>query len=357
MDRPLHILFVSPCFGTYGGIEAFVLALAQYIHQQPGFEVRICWKKTKKFHAQETFIARCQESGVSFEFAERSSSHLWKVIQWADVVHGQNASPDTVLFSKILRKKIILTIHNYRRPKLWRNFLWSLAAKFAARRLYNSHFVWKTWESNTPHTGSLCIPTVSNLPQGEIKTEERKGFCFASRWIPNKGLETLVQAYHQANLSPEKWPLHLIGDGPLRPSIEEWIHLHQVKGIQIHGFVDEVTKADLIRQSKWMVVPPHTQEDLGLTAIEARSVGIPCIATRDGGLPEAAGPSAILCNPHDVDDLTKSLKQAAEMDENEYINRVHLCHESLQTFLKPLSFYTELYRKLLTHDSYLTSSR
>ena len=50
-----------------------------------------------------------------------------------------------------------------------------------------------------------------------------------------------------------------------------------------------------------MVTPPHTKEDLGLTPLEARSVGVPCIASRDGGVQETAGKHSLLCKPGDAE--------------------------------------------------------
>jgi glycosyltransferase involved in cell wall biosynthesis len=38
----------------------------------------------------------------------------------------------------------------------------------------------------------------------------------------------------------------------------------------------------------------RTREDFGLTAVEARNLGVPCIITRDGGLPEAGGKQALI---------------------------------------------------------------
>jgi glycosyltransferase involved in cell wall biosynthesis len=110
--------------------------------------------------------------------------------------------------------------------------------------------------------------------------------------------------------------------------------------------VDEEQKAEVIRNSRWLVAPPHTREDLGLTPIEARSVGVPSIITRDGGLPEAAGSQALVCEPHDVAGLARLLQQAATMDETEYERRAEICRHELETFLRPMSFYTEQFRQL-----------
>ena len=67
-----------------------------------------------------------------------------------------------------------------------------------------------------------------------------------------------------------------------------------------------------------MVTPPHTREDLGLTPLEARSVGVPCIVSEDGGVIETGGPYALRCEPGSVESLEASLKKAMEMSKDEY---------------------------------------
>ena len=345
-ERPLRIAIVSPSFGTYGGIEAFVLALARFLAGRPGFAVRVIWKRAAGFRSQELLERRCRESGVETFTVNRAGGDLWRHLGWADVVHAQNAPPDVVVFARLRGKPLALTIHNYFRAGTWHARLWKRAARLAGARWYNSDFVRRTWEPGGPLPGSRRIPTVSDLPAGELPPERRRGFAFVSRWIPNKGIDVLVRAYARAGLSPEAWPLRLMGDGPLRPEIEALIARERIAGIEITGFVDEARKAELLRSAKWLVVPPHTNEDMGITPLEARSVGVPVIATRDGGLPEAAGADALLCRPADVDDLARCLREAAAMGEDEYAGRSRRARETLRDFLVPLEFYPEAYRRL-----------
>lgn len=343
---PLKVAIISPSFGAYGGIEAFVLALARFLKADSTISVRVVWKKVAGFAPTDSLENRCRESGVDYTYVERGSGDLWKQIQWADVIHCQNAPPDVILFARLLRKPLALTIHNYLRLATWHSVAWKYLSRLAQERWYNSNFVWKTWEPNGELPGSRRTPTVSELPSGSIPAEQRRGFTFISRWIANKGLEVLVQAYAESGLAPDEWPLHLVGDGPLRKSILEMIHEKRIRGIEVHGFVSEAEKAEILGHTKWLVVPPHTHEDMGLTPLEARSVGVPVIATRDGGLPEAAGPAALLCEPGSVPDLKRCLLQAAAMSEAEYAERGQRGYDSLKDYLTPLPFYPEAYRRL-----------
>lgn len=344
--EPLKIVIVSPTFGAYGGIEAFVLALARFLKTEPALSVRLVWKRAAGFARSDALERRCAETGVDYVYVEKGSAELWKELRWADMVHAQNAPPDVIVFSRLLLKPVALTIHNYLRPGTWHSLAWKYLSRLAHERWYNSNFVWKTWEPHDDLAGSRRTPTVSELPSGAIPGGQRRGFTFISRWIANKGLEVLVQAYAEAGLSPVEWPLHLMGDGPLRESILKMIEERKIRGIEVHGFVSEAEKADILRHTKWLVVPPHTQEDMGLTPLEARSVGVPVIASRDGGLPEAAGPAALLCEPDSVPDLKRRLLEAAAMSEAEYAERGQRGFYTLKDYLIPMSFYPEAYRRL-----------
>jgi glycosyltransferase involved in cell wall biosynthesis len=344
--KQIKLLLVSPCFGTYGGIEAFILAVAEAVRREPDFNVRLCFKKVKGFALHPGLAGMLRHEAVLF--VDRAGRELAGAIKWANIVHLQNASPDVVALSKVFGKKIVLTIHNNMRHE-WslHLLLWRISARLADARWYNSNFVWDTWEGNRKRRGSLKIPTVSKLPQGWTAPNERRGFVFAGRWIANKGIETLIEAYTQADIDRELWPLVLIGDGPLRPPIQARIEKQKIHGVQLTGFVDDATKATHMQKARWAVVPPNTKEDLGLTAIEARSLGVPCIITRDGGLPEAAGPQALICEPGDPIGLARLLEQATRMSETDYVERSNRTREELQHELVPLEFYPKSYRRIL----------
>ena len=345
-QHPLKVVIVSPTFGAYGGIEAFVLAIARYLKTDPSLEVRLVWKKVAGFTATAALERRCAETGIAYVYVEKGSAALWQQLRWADVVHSQNAPPDVIVFARLLGKPLALTIHNYLRLDSWHSVAWKFLSRLAQERWYNSHFVWKTWETGRELPGSRRTPTISELPTGSTPSAERRGFTFLSRWIANKGLEVLVQAYAEAGLSPEEWPLHLVGDGPLRPAIEAMIAERKIAGVRVHGFVSEEEKGRILRATKWLVVPPHTNEDMGLTPLEARSVGVPVIATRDGGLPEAAGPAALLCEPASAPDLKRCLLEAVAMPETEYETRAATGFASLRDYLTPMHFYGDAYRRL-----------
>ena len=341
-----RVLIVSPCQGGYGGIEAFILAVAAAVRREPDFEVRICLKRTKGAKLQPNL--KTMLKGEDVILCDRADRDLVEAIRWADLVHLQNASPDVAFLAKVFRKPLVLTIHNYMAKGFTlHRFLWRVSAWLADERWYNSQFVWNTWEPQIKRKGSRKVPTTSVLPEGWTPPAERRGFAFIGRWIANKGIDTLLDAYAMAQLEREKWPLILMGDGPLRSLIEYAIKKRGVTGIEVLGFIDPATKTERMKNARWMVVPPNTMEDFGLTAVEARNLGVPCIITRDGGLSEAGGRQALICEPNDPPALAKLLEQAAAMSEAEYVERATRTREELASELEPIEFYAREFRRIV----------
>lgn len=336
---------MAPTFGAYGGMEAFVLAVAEALLEDGRFDVRICFKRTTGFVLHENL----QRAARSFpvEFCERASRRLWSAIAWADIVHGQNASPDVAAMAFVLRKPLAVTLHNTLPAAHGaRRLFWRLSANSAAARWFNSRFVWHTWESDRPRKRSAHVATISRLPDAFVAPGARRGFVFLGRLVPGKGADILLDAYQRAHLDPIEWPLTMVGDGPLRSRLEERCRLDDLP-VRFEGFLDGRAKAECLASAKWLVVPSHWQEPFGLVALEARNMGVPCIATCDGGLPEAAGSDALICGPGDVAGLAALLRTAATMPEEHYVARSTRTKRELEKELVPVSFYPEAYLGLL----------
>lgn len=109
----------------------------------------------------------------------------------------------------------------------------------------------------------------------------------------------------------------------------------------------ESEKAERIRSSRFDVIPPNTGEDFGLVAIETRHLGVPCLITTDGGVPEAARPHTISCTPGSVDALRRMLQRAATMSGNDYSRLADAAHGSLEAELVRIEFYGDTYRAML----------
>ena len=343
----MRILLAAPTFGVYGGIEVFVMTLADWLRHNTQHEIRVCFKVVRGCAVSRALSEQCAQLGLEVAFVERASASLLSSIRWADLVHSNTCSPDIALLSKAVGRPLILTVHNWFRGRRGlRNRLWHFCNRVADWRTYNSGFVLHTWEPGGAGSRSDLIPTVSNFPSRQVLHDERRGFFFIARLIENKGVDVLLKAYREARLDRSRWPLTIAGAGPLEAWARGYIAEHGVEGAELIGFVSEQEKARRMAAAMWLVAPANTREDMGLTPLEARSVGVPAIVTRDGGLPESGGPAALVCAPGSVAELAAALERAATMPAAEYQQRALLAKESLRTYLRPMSDYVAIYDRV-----------
>lgn len=350
------ILLLAPCLGKFGGIETFCLTLCEDLVKK-GATVRLLRKKVKGFELNESIESNESEiiSGWTIEEKERFSSQyvlpraklIRESIRRSDLVHLHNPMTEGVWWAKKTKTPCVMTIYNWRRKGIHPRLLaWRWAVANADRRWYISEFVWNTWEK-VRLQGSDRLPVVSRMPQEECPLSNRRGFLFIGRWVPQKGIRILLEAYHQVSPDPEVWPLTLVGDGPLHEEVKKIVSRKKIKGVRMPGFVSESERHRYTREAKWMVTPPHTKEDLGLTPLEARSVGVPCIASTDGGVKETAGPHALFCKPGDIDSLVLCMRKAIQMEDSQYQGLSRLAKVDLEKYVRPLDEYANEYLSLI----------
>jgi glycosyltransferase involved in cell wall biosynthesis len=352
----LKILMLAPCLGKFGGIETFCLTLIEdLIHK--GASVRLLRKKVVGFqddgsiqrNENEILSSWTEEKSKRFssQFVSPRDSQIKTAIQESDLVHLHNPMVEGVWHAKKFNKPCVMTIYNWRRKGIYPRLLaWRWAVSQVDRRWYISEFVWDSWEKKR-RQGSARLPVVSRMSQRETTPNKRKGFLFIGRWIPNKGIRILLEAYARLEANPQEWPLTMLGDGPLLEEVLNIIEDQRIQGVQLPGFVSESERHRYTREAKWMVTPPHTKEDLGLTPLEARSVGVPCIATTDGGVQETAGPHALFCKPRDIDSLVECMQKAILMEDSQYQELSRLAKVDLKQYVRPLDEYAMDYLSLI----------
>ena len=314
----MKILLIAPCFGAYGGIETFVLRLADEILEH-GHQVTVAFKQVKGFELKDSLKDKVFTHKADIVFLDRFSMQTIQLLKKHDVVHTHNPLIEIILACRVLRIPVVSTVYNWSRRNLAiRPLLWRFANALNRERWYISEFVWDSWEPGGRRKSSNRLPIISELPTGFTDNNQRKGFVFVSRWIANKGLRTLIKAYRNANINHSEWPLTLIGDGPLKDEVLDDLKNEPCETIEITGFISSEERNQRIRDAKWMVTPPNTLEDLGLTPLEARNVKVPCIVSKDGGILETGGEGSIWCEPGSVYSLQNALEEAASLSKEEY---------------------------------------
>ncbi len=114
---------------------------------------------------------------------------------------------------------------------------------------------------------------------------------FVGRFVEKKGCEYLLQAMVQVSHQQPEASLVVIGDGPLRPDLEA-LAARTLPRYKFLGMQPAKVVRDWMHRSQVFVVPSVTStmgdsEGLPMVVLEAQAMGLPVVASRHGGIPEA----------------------------------------------------------------------
>ena len=135
------------------------------------------------------------------------------------------------------------------------------------------------------------------------------------RLVEKKGLVYAIEAVANARRAGRKLHYTIVGDGELRPIIENTIKEYGIDDIvTLKGWCDHDDVIQLMEQSHILVVPSITaadgdQEGIPNVAKEAMATGLPVLSTWHGGIPELVenGVTGYLVPERDVEALTERL--------------------------------------------------
>lgn len=126
---------------------------------------------------------------------------------------------------------------------------------------------------------------------------------FVARFDPAKDHPTLLRAVARI---PDV-ELLLVGDGPLRPGIEEMAHALGI-GRRVHFLGRRHDVPQLLKMSDVYVHSSHW-EGFGIAAAEAMAAGLPVVATDVPGLDEIVRGAGLLFAPGDDEGLARRLQE------------------------------------------------
>ena len=153
---------------------------------------------------------------------------------------------------------------------------------------------------NFIHTSPATQPLPANRPDRFI-------FC-ASRLELDKGMFILLEA---ARLLPEI-PLLIAGDGPAYSDMSAFLARHQLPNVQLLGWQDEPSLAELFRSATASIVPSLLPENCPNVILESAAQSCPVIASDVGGIGEFVqdGANGWIIRPGRAEDLAQAMGQA-----------------------------------------------
>jgi colanic acid/amylovoran biosynthesis glycosyltransferase len=115
----------------------------------------------------------------------------------------------------------------------------------------------------------------------------------ACRLIPKKGVATSLRAFAIFKKDNPNAELHIAGKGPLQPELEMLAGgLGILRDVHFLGFLSQSKLQELYASSHLFlhpseISPNQDQEGVPNSVLEAMATGLPVVATRHGGIPEA----------------------------------------------------------------------
>ncbi|MCR9294624.1 MAG: glycosyltransferase [bacterium] len=146
-----------------------------------------------------------------------------------------------------------------------------------------------------------CRNPVSLLKQARIEAERNDNFLFVGRLSSEKGVDLFAQAVTRAGVSAS-----VVGDGELLPGLRS-----EFPAIQYWGWQDTAGTARALSSARALIFPSKWYETLGLTVLEALSVGVPVLVAEKTAACELVRPgvNGLLFESGRIDSIVEGIKK------------------------------------------------
>jgi len=266
-----------------------------------------------------TYVERLVKSFPSDEVFVATTKSIWK-IWWTvkknkiDVLFVQDAwrfKRGARFMQKFFHKSYLIFSHGadikFASASKYKLYRLSRVAKYAEQIIVDSEFIKSHWLRFLPQLASK-ITTVYPCPdtdlftapseedlkilRGQYALDGKRAILTVSKLTDGKGIPHLLRIMPEILKSVPNLVWILIGDGPKKKSVVEMI---QKSGMQnVVRFLGEVPHEDLKKfyyLAELFVLLTHPdegkEEGVGMVFLEAAACGVPVVAGKSGGVPEA----------------------------------------------------------------------
>lgn len=144
----------------------------------------------------------------------------------------------------------------------------------------------------------------------------------SSVWWERKNLLNLLNSFYQFWTKNRDYSLVILGQkGPSFEQMQEFITKHHLqKNVFLLEQVPLDDMAALLSCASALVFPSY-HEGFGLPILEAMACGCPVITSHCSAMPEVAGQSALLVNPHSCDSIAAAMHQIIDSSLNQQLKQ------------------------------------
>ena len=341
----MKILVIHNFYQQSGG-EDSVFAAEKELLLAHGHDV-IEWTETNSYVDQEAKFIAARNAVWSVEMARKAEEVISQ--KRPDIVHVHNTwmvlSPS--IYSAFQKNGIpvVQTLHNYRLlcPNalffrdnkvcedcmsfliplpgvLHKCYRESISQTSVVAAMLSYHRLIGTWSKQIDFYIALSEFARTKFIQGGLPPEKlivkpnflpdstvqpgviRNHVLYAGRLSPEKGIQTLGQAWRENSLS--NIPLYIAGDGPESEII---VQLSSEKNnVHYLGKLDRASLDGYITRARFVIIPSVCYENFPMSILDAFRLGVPVIASQLGSIVELVrdGETGLLFNPGDSADLT-----------------------------------------------------
>jgi glycosyltransferase involved in cell wall biosynthesis len=274
-----------------------------------------------------------------------SASELLRLTRESDIVHSNGASLKMVPFAMISRKPFLWT-HNGYQVTCIDGLGWDETgptpltpfasachhlrlhgpvhavlglAKLLLRRVvamriaYNAAAThWIAKRQPLPRQVVLYTPyPLNRFAESKLTPRQDYDFVFVGRLVNEKGVKTLLRAMALLRSRPrtENATLLIVGDGPLRPSIEAMTASLQLNdAVTFAGMLEGEHLIQAVRSAPVGVVPSAYEEPMGGIALELLAAGLSVIVSHRGGIAECVGSAGLTFENSNSEDLAAKME-------------------------------------------------
>ncbi len=184
---------------------------------------------------------------------------------------------------------------------------------------------------------SSCLYNFIDIETYSKNHDKEDYYLYFGRLSREKGLLTLLRAF-------QKMPhlrLKVVGDGAMKPLIEELIQTEKINNVEMLGFKSGEALKAIIGKAKFAMVPSEWYETFGLIIIEAMALGTPVIAAKIGAIPELVQSNfnGFLFEHKEVDQLCEVVHESENLGKTAYDNMVKNARRFVEdNFLKEVHY-------------------
>ena len=324
--RIMHLL----ASGGTGGIETLCRDYAQYSHHENTFV--FLWGK------DDARYLEMKENGADVTQLNASKKHLFRMLKQIDdirkskqiqIVVAHHAAPMEYVYLIWAKKRLdsdiktIIYAHGNavimwranRKGAAIRKKILKAAIKHADQIIAVSKSVKRSLEQYFDVSKGKIDVVYNGVDLRRFRPEEiskRRTDCvqfiYVGRLIEEKGVQFTLKALSELP-SELKWSFQIVGDGPYRETLEAYCNqLGLEDRVRFLGTRQDVP--DLLSQADVFIHMPVCEEGFGITIIEAMAMGLLCICSDNGAIPEIIKnyDNGILVKKNDTVELTHILE-------------------------------------------------